>query len=358
MTRSVGIGVVGCGGAAVDIVHAIDWLPDVHLAAAYDRIAVLAAELAEPRGAAVATSLEMLLAHPGVDVVYVALPHDQLAPVAARALEAGRHVLVEKPMALDLATIQALEQVAQRRGLCLGVVFEFRASPAVTESRRLIALGAIGDVQLVRVRTVIDKLPDYWRSGPSGRVADGWRSRRQQAGGGVVLMNAIHQLDVVRYVTGLEFVRATSEVASMAEMDVEDIASATLRLSNRGLLNLVATACSPGARADERIEIDGSKGRLDLPDPYAGGPLRVFLREPVAGHDAGRWLDLHLDPLDAHLALLGSFLAAVRGRAPLLASAGDAFAALAAVLAIYAAAEGGRSVEIPETPIPEESIDA
>lgn len=365
MTEPLGIGIVGCGGAAVDLVSAIDRLPGARLAAACDRVPALARELADPRGATVCRDLDALLADPGVEMVYVALPHDRLAPVARAALEADRHVLVEKPMALDVETILALERLGADRRRRIGVAFELRAAPAVVAARELLATGAIGDVRLVRVRTVIDKPARYWEAGPTGRVADGWRSRRAESGGGVVLMNSIHQLDAVRCITGLELVRASAELDLRPGLDVEDRASASIRLSNGGVLNLVASASSPGARAEERIEIEGTLGRVDLPDLYAGGAARVFLRRPSGAIPAERWSDLRATdvdpegrPLEAETELLRAFVAAVRDGSPPLATAGDAAAALAAVLAIYESAALRRSIDIPPASALEDLRDA
>lgn len=345
MTASIGIGIVGCGGAAVELARAIDTLPGVHLAAAYDRIPRLSAELTESRDAVVVADLDELLCDPAVDVVYVAVPHDQLAEVAAKALRAGKHALAEKPMALDVAAIRTLGDLAHERRLSLGVVFQFRAAAAAIESRRLVAGGAIGDVQLIRIATVIDKPVAYWQSGPSGRLVDGWRSRRQRAGGGVVLMNSIHQLDVIRFITGLEYIRASGEIEAKDGLDVEDRASASLRLSNGGIVNLIASASSPGAHGEERIQIDGSNGRLELSDPYVHEALRAYVRKPAAGLPANAWIDVPLAPRDALGELLRAFVGAVRGKSPPLASADDAAAALAAVRAIYSAAEAGHAVD-------------
>jgi UDP-N-acetyl-2-amino-2-deoxyglucuronate dehydrogenase len=352
VTSSIGVGIVGCGGAAVDLVAAIDTLEGLRLAAALDRVPALARELCEPRGAQVATDLADLLANPGVEIAYIALPHHLLAGATQAALESGRHALVEKPMALELATIDGLQVLATAREVVLGVAFQLRAVPAIVAARRLVAEGAIGEVQLVRVRTVIDKPEAYWRSGPTGRVEDGWRAFLDQAGGGVVLMNSIHQLDLVRFVTGLEMERATAEVAGRDGREVEDRASASIRLSNGGLLSVVATSASPGARDEERMEVDGTLGRLDLPDPYGTGALRAFLRAPASGLPSGQWTDVpsttedaagRIDPVAD---LLLAFVAAVRGETPPLATAEDAAAALAAVQAIYRAAETRRAVDI------------
>src|SRR5262249_53865763 len=98
-----------------------------------------------------------------------------------------------------------------------------------------------------------------------------------------VLMNSIHQLDAVRFLTGLSFVSAAAATATLhAAVDVEDSAAAALRLSNNSVASLVASAHSPGAVKEERIEVDGAGGRMVLPDPSARERLlaRLYLRPP------------------------------------------------------------------------------
>ena len=346
----LGIGIVGCGGAAVDLCRAIDAVPEARLVAAHDQVERAADELAAPRGATVHRDLASLLADPAVDVVYIALPHDLLAGTAERALKAGQHVLVEKPMALDLASIDRLAELGRDQGRAVGVMFELREVAAIREAHRMVRAGAIGRVVNIRIRTVIDKPMAYWSSGPTGRVVDGWRAQRSRAGGGVVLMNTIHQLDLVRHVTGQEFVRAAAEIASLvAGVEVEDTAAAVLRLSDGGLVSITASAHSPGADNDERIEMDGTEGRMDLPDPYGHGPLRLFVRRPWESVDANRWSDIDPPRRDAHAGLLRGFLEAIRHGAAVPVGAPDAAAALAAVLAIYRSAASGRAEPIEHT---------
>lgn len=349
--RPIGIAVVGCGGAAVDLCRAIDALPEARLVATHDHLEPAARDLALPRGATVHPSLEDVLGDPTVEVVYVALPHDLLAPTAARVLASGRHALVEKPVGLDVAAIERLAATAADAGLAVGAVFELREVAAVVEAHRLVRAGALGDLRAVRIRTIIDKPLEYWSSGPTGRRLDGWRTRRGRAGGGVVLMNAIHQLDLVRHVTGHEFVRASGEVATTTPgVEVEDGAAAVLRLSGGALVSLTATAHSPGAMLEERISIDGTDGRLDLPDPYGHDPLRAFLRRPWSGLAADTWTTIAPPPRDPHVELLRAYLAAVRGGGPVPVGLADAAAALAAVLAIYRSAATGRAVALGPDP--------
>jgi predicted dehydrogenase len=302
LTR-LGIGIVGCGGAAEDMAAAIEQLPETYVAAAYDTLPERARTLALAHHGRAHGAFDDLLADETVDAVYVALPHHLLAPAASAALAAGKHVLVEKPMALDVETARDLERLAAEQGLLIVPVLELRTSAVAREARRLVTGGAIGEVTSVRIRTVIDKPATYWHSRPRGLVNDSWRARRAEAGGGVVLMNSIHQLDLVRHVTGHSFVRASAEVATLhADVEVEDSAAAVLRLSNGGIASLAAAAHSPGATDEEQVEIDGTEGRIDLLDPSGNrGALRVFLRRRWEELPAGRKLDLDIGETDTYL---------------------------------------------------------
>jgi UDP-N-acetyl-2-amino-2-deoxyglucuronate dehydrogenase len=349
----IGFGIVGCGGAASDLCRAVGQLPAARVAALHDRLEARALELASTHGGTPHGSLAALLDDPAVDAVYVGLPHHLLAPVAAEALAAGKHVLVEKPMGLDVEEIRSLGRLAAGAGLTLVPVFELRATALLQEARRLVQGGAIGSVESVRIRTVIDKPDAYWRSGPRGLVEDSWRSRRAEAGGGVVLMNSIHQLDAIRYVTGLSFASALAEVATLhaAGVEVEDAAAAALRLSNGALASLAASAHSAGAVDGERVELDGAAGRLDLPDPTGSGRrrLRLFLRRPWEDLPAGARVEIDVGETDAYLQLLQGFVSAVERGAEPPAGAEDAAAALATVLAIYESARTGRAVQVDAT---------
>ena len=346
---SLGFGVVGCGGAATDMCRAVEQLPAAHVAAVYDRLDTRAEALSSRFGGTIHSSVDALVTDPAVQVVYVGLPHHLLAQASAAALEAGKHAVVEKPMALEVETIHSLERVASARGLVLVPVFELRTTALIREARRLVLDGALGPVRVVRIRTVIDKPQSYWQSGPTGLVADGWRARRAEAGGGVVLMNSIHQLDAVRFLTGLSFVSAAAATATLhAAVDVEDSAAAALRLSNDGLASLVASAHSPGAVDEERIEVDGADGRLDLPDPSAPAcpPARLYLRRPWRGLPSDTWLELEADGTDAYRELARGVVDSILGGGTPPASADDAAAALATVLAIYESAETGYEARV------------
>lgn len=341
-------GIVGCGCAAADVCAAIGLVAGADIAAVVDRSEDRARAFGDAYCATVHESFDGLVADPGVDVVYVALPHHLLASFGKRALVAGKHALVEKPMALESEVARSLGRAAIARNRVVAPMFELRAVPAFGAARRMVLGGAIGDVTAVRIRTLIDKPMHYWSAGPSGRTPSVWRARRAEAGGGVVLMNSIHQLDLVRYVTGLEVASVVAETATAhVDVEVEDSAAAVLRYANGAIGIVVAGAHSPGARQEERIEIEGTEGRLDLPDPSnAASGLRVFLRRPWERVAHGDWATVEVPAADPYVDYLSAFIAAVRGQCATLASADDAAAAVAIVSAVYESAATGRRVAV------------
>jgi predicted dehydrogenase len=344
----IGLGIVGCGGAAIRVVESIGGSTIVRIVAVHDRNPARAAELGARAGAVVHPRLRSLLSDPAVGAVYVGLPHDLLAPTAATVLAAGRHVLVEKPLAISAAQVRRVQAAAKGSGRSVGVMFELRHVPAAVRAAELCRAGAIGGVRLIRIRTLIDKPPTYWESGPTGVVSDPWRANRKRAGGGIVLMNTIHQLDLVRAITGLEVTRVGAETqAGRAGVDVEDVAVATLRFGGEALGSLVASAHAPGAQAGEEIEIEGTEGTLRIPDLYGPAPrLGLFLRRAWGSHLAGEWLEIAAPPIDPWAAAVEAFASAISTGEPPVPGLEEADAALATVLAIYRSARTGTSVSV------------
>jgi UDP-N-acetyl-2-amino-2-deoxyglucuronate dehydrogenase len=339
-------GIIGCGGAAVPVAQALAGSAVARLAAVHDRDLALARDLGQQHGVPCAEALDDLLADPAVAAVYIAVPHDQLAPLARRALEAGKHALVEKPLALSLADADALIALAEARGLALGVFYEMRHTTAHQQARALVRGGALGTLTAVRLQTVIDKAPAYYQRGLSGRSLNGWRASQARAGGGVVLMNTSHGLDALRYITGLEVVRLAAETGTwMPGVEVEDTAAATLRFDNGAIGSLLAGAHLAGG-GDEAADLFGTLGQLRLPDAYGQGPLQVYLRQPWGDLTAGVWHTLPQTPVNAYALALDDFARAVQHGQPAPTSGRDARAILAIILALYESAATGHVIQL------------
>ncbi|MFL5805725.1 MAG: Gfo/Idh/MocA family protein [Roseiflexaceae bacterium] len=341
-------GIIGCGGAAVPVAAAITTSPLSALGRVYDVDHALARDLGERYGAHCAASEDELLHDSDLDAVYIAVPHDQLAPIADRALAAGKHALVEKPLALTLADADALIALAEARRLALGVFYELRHATPFAQARELVQAGAIGRIIGVRIQTLIDKPAAYWESGPSGRTANPWRAQIARAGGGVVLMNTSHQLDALRWITGLEVVSVAAETGALvAPVEVEDLAAVTLRYHSGAIGGIFAGAHLPGA-GGECFALYGTHGQIMAPDPYGDAALQVFLRQSWNDIPAGVWQRLPGQPAPVYTRAVEDFARAAQRGEPAPTSGRDARSVLAIVLAIYRAAAEKRTVRLEE----------
>jgi predicted dehydrogenase len=337
---------VGCGGAAVPVARALAASPVARLAGVHDLDVALARDLGQQYSVPATATLDDLLADAAIQAVYIAVPHDRLAPLAQRALGAGKHVLVEKPMALTLADADALIALAEARGLALGVFYEMRHTGAHQQARALVQGGGLGTITAVRLQTVIDKSTDYYQRGLSGRSVNPWRASKDRAGGGVVLMNTSHGLDAVRYITGLEVVRIAAEASTWTlGIDVEDTAAAVLRFDNGAIGSLLAGAHLAGG-GDEAADVYGTQGQLRLPDAYRQGPLQVYLRQSSGELAAGTWHTLPQPKVDCYAAALDDFARAVLAGRAAPTSGRDARAILAIVLGLYESSATGRVVQL------------
>jgi predicted dehydrogenase len=326
---------------------AIHASPNAEIVAACDVNPNLAADICRRFGGQHTDQLNALLSDANVDAVYVAVPHDLLAPLARQALLAGKHALVEKPMALTLADADDLIALADAEKLALGVFYEMRYAASFAQARDLLRAGAIGEVISVRIHTLIDKPASYWQAGWGGRTHGPWRGQKARAGGGVVLMNSSHFLDATWFVTGLEVAAVSGAVATLvAPVEVEDTAAATLRYDNGALGSLYSGAHVAGAEAAERCEVFGTEGQMLLPDPYHGGKVSVFTRRPWRDLPPNCWITLPAEDTPVYERALEAFAqAAMRGE-PAPIGGRDARRVLATVLALYQSSAEGREVRL------------
>lgn len=339
-TRKVRFGIIGCGGAALPVSEALAGSSVAKLAAVYDLNQDLARDLGARYGVPVAETLDALLENASLQATYLAVPHNQLAPLARQVLSAGKHALVEKPMAINLNEADELIGLADARHLALGVFYELRHAPALIRGRELIQVGAIGDVIGVQIHTLIDKAASYWTLGLAGRWVSSWRGQKAMAGGGVVLMNSSHMLDAVRFMTGLEVTSVSAEVGTfVAPVEVEDTAAATLRYSNGAIGSLFAGAHLAGVNpGGQHSEIYGTLGQLRVPNPYGNEPIHVYLRREWNGLAADQWHVLAQEPANAFAGAVDAFAGAVQRGEPAPTSGRDGRAVLEIVLGLYRAA--------------------
>jgi 1,5-anhydro-D-fructose reductase (1,5-anhydro-D-mannitol-forming) len=257
---------------------------------------------AAPYGVRVWETLDEALADPAVDAVYVGTPVFLHGPRTIQSLRAGKHVICEKPMAMDEAEAHTMVQAAEQSGKVLGVAYYRRCYPKVQRAKELLAAGAIG-------KPVVAELTNHmWLDGTGSRS---WLVDPAKAGGGPLLDIASHRIDVLNFLFG-QPLRVTGQLSNVVHhYAVEDNATVMIEYAS-GVRGIVDVRWHSRVGRDE-CRIRGTDGEMDLsplngPDLiYPGG------RENLPPH------------ANLHYPMLENFVDAVEGKAPLLASGASSF---------------------------------
>ena len=291
---------------------------------------------------------EELLSRSDVDVLCICTPSGQHAAQAIRAAQAGKHVLVEKPIATTLEDADAMIAACRKHGVTLGVAFQSRTKPVFQEIHRLIQAGELGELTLGLVN-----LPYYRPQGYYEQAA--WRGTWALDGGGVLMNQGIHQIDLLAWYMG-----DPVEVGAFAgtlhrQVEVEDTMTASLRFPNGAMAAINATTtAAPGF--PPRIELYGTRGGLQV-EGDAITRLSLDGREPsprspdTQPAPAGAGADPRGISAAGHTALVADFIQAVREQRPPLVDGTEGRRSLAIVLAVYRAAGLLPSVIEPNHPM-------
>ena len=241
---------------------------------------------------------------PAVQAVLVLTPPAAHLEIAERAFAKGKHVLVEKPLEVNTARAERLVAAGRRAKRRLGVVLQQRFRSAGMTLRALLEGGKLGSIEAASM------VVPWWR--PQSYYDEPGRGTLARDGGGVLLTQAIHTLDMFRSLVGVRrVVAAQTRTTSLHRMETEDYASALLELGNGAPGTIMATTAAYPGRA-ERIEIVGSAGSAML----EGASLRAALLdgrvvEEITDAGTGGGASIMDFPHDAHRALLADFLDAI-----------------------------------------------
>ncbi|WP_410643429.1 Gfo/Idh/MocA family protein [Amycolatopsis sp. lyj-346] len=261
----------------------------------------------------VETDWRKLVARDDVGLVDVCTPGDSHAEIAIAALEAGKHVLCEKPLANSVAEAEAMAEAARRareRGVRAMVAFNYRRVPALAHARKLVAGGALGEIRHVRSVYLQD-----WLADPEAPMT--WRLRKESAGSGALGDLGAHIVDAAQFVTGdvitgvsaltNTFVKQRpSESGGTDEVTVDDTALFLARLSGGAVATFEATRFALGRKNAMRLEVNGSKASLAFDFEsmnelqwYEGtgteaGFRRILVTEPQHPYVGAWWPPGHL----------------------------------------------------------------
>ncbi|MEV6344458.1 Gfo/Idh/MocA family oxidoreductase [Actinoplanes sp. NPDC051851] len=246
-------GILGPGGIAAAFAADLPLVPGAELAAVGSRSQASADAFAERHGFARAHgSYAALAADPDVDVVYVATPHAFHLPAAMMCVEAGKAVLVEKPITLDLAGAAQLIQAARTREVFLMEAMWMRCNPAIRKIAELVAEGAIGWVSAVHA--------DFGLQGPFPATH---RLRDPELGGGALLDLGVYPIHLAHLLLG-----APSTVHSWAHLTPERVDENTGVLLGYQAGAVAALTCSINGASRNAASITGTEGRIDLPPGF------------------------------------------------------------------------------------------
>ena len=319
----------------------------VELVAVADVIPERAEELAAQRGGRPYPSLTAALAAEPVDVVVVCTPTGRHGEVAIEALQAGKHVIVEKPAEITVARTDEIIEAQQKAGTVVTVISQHRFDPS-TET----TLAAIENGELGRLTSGIASI-DWWR-GQSYYDSGDWRGTWELDGGGALMNQGVHTVDLLIAALGRP-VEVFAYTATLAHerIEVEDVAAGVVRFEN-GALGLLhaTTAAYPGLSA--RLQVHGDRGSAVIDNdqlvffhataPGAGADEQSYgatsaRAVPTAGSDPGRLSDAH------RLQYL-NFLGALDGTEPLRVDLATNRRSIAVITGAYESARTGRPVAL------------
>jgi predicted dehydrogenase len=294
------------------------------MAVVVGRDAERAAEAAARLGwAESSTDWREVVARDDIDLVDICTPGDTHAEIAIAALEAGKHVLCEKPLANTVAEAEAMSEAAEKaraNGILTMVGFTYRRVPAIALARQLVAEGKIGDIRHVRAQYLQD-----WIADPEAPLS--WRLDKEKAGSGALGDIGAHIVDLTQFVTGERVVELTGRLetfvkerpypagstagslggggtsAERGPVTVDDAASFLATFAGGAMGVFEATRFASGRKNAIRVEINGSLGSLafdfedmnvleyfDATEPAAvGGFRRIIVTEAEHPYVAAWW---------------------------------------------------------------------
>ncbi|KIY23110.1 MULTISPECIES: Gfo/Idh/MocA family protein [Mesobacillus] len=324
------VGVIGCGRISVVYAEAFKRLSNIEVKYALDIDLRRAEKFAMNfSGCEYSDSIEDLL-QKNLDVVHVLSPHYLHREHVIQCLEAGFNVLTEKPIATTLEDGRAMAETAKNTGKKLGVIFQNRYIDGIIEAKKLIDQGAFGKITGAWSSLNWHRPPSYYQIE--------WKGSWEKEGGGVVIDQAIHSIDLVRYLVGSEVksIKAQIDTRVLTQIEVEDVASAAITFENGVIYSFFAcnyfTSNSP-----IRIELSAENGSILLEGEKVtirlnGKELIIHPTAEIKGEGETYWSNYHTSQLKHYYQCL-------LNDKPVPVSPDDAIKTLEVVLGIYESAK-------------------
>ncbi len=331
MTQMIRWGVLGCAGiAAKAVIPAIQSSRSGRVAAIASRDAEKASAMATRFGIEKSYgSYEDLLSDPDIDAIYNPLPNHLHVPMTIKALEHGKPVLCEKPIALNAAQASELAEAQKAANLPVAEAFMVRHHPQWKKARAMVAEGRLGDVRAIQT------IFAYYLDDP--------KNVRNQAdiGGGGLFDVGCYAINTARFLFGAEPLRAIALMENDPVFGTDRLTSGLLAFPEGRQL---AFTCSTQLSLTQKVTVLGTRGRLEIPIPF-NAPAD---QQTVLIFDDGRDLagggrqEIVIEPVDQYREQVDAFAEAVLSGTPLETGLDDAIANMKAIDALFRSASSGR----------------
>ncbi len=312
MTKKLGLAIVGLGMAAKPHALALQALADrIDVIGAFARSPQARQTFTDTYGFSAADDLDALADDPRVDALLLVTPPNARQEIVARFANAGKHILSEKPLERDLAGARAIVDLCEKASVRLGVVFQHRFRAASEKLAEMIQSGNLGAIHVVRANV------PWWRD--QAYYDEPGRGSYARDGGGVLISQAIHTLDLMLSLTGpVASVQAICATTPLHKMEAEDVTAGAMQFANGAVGALFAsTASYPGEAESLHFDFDHAAATLQ------SGVLTVHWRdgrvESFGGEAAGTGggADPMAFPFDWHQSMIADFAEAIsEGRDP------------------------------------------
>lgn len=350
MAEQVRMGMIGCGGIAKTHAKALAASPEAAFVACCDVDADRARAMAGAYDIpGVYTDAEKMLTSGTVDAVCICTPHPSHTPLVVAAAESGVHAICEKPITTRLTDADRMIAAAEAAGTKFGVVFQRRFWPAAQRIRAALDSGQLG------WPTIGECICHIWR--PESYFArDAWRGTWATEGGGALMNQAVHMIDMFQWFMGADVVEVFGRYDTLihgAYIDVEDTVVATVKFAS-GALGMISAATTVTPDLGFRVAVHGSNGATasvwEMPEGKEGiNDLWTIPGEtqylPVWEGMAERRSGFP----DFHTLQIQDFVQAVRDDRPPAVTGAEARKSLAIILAIYHSSRTGLPIPFPIT---------
>lgn len=344
------VGIVGCGAISRNHLEAFAAADGAEVTVVCDIDPDRARRTAEEHGIPHAVSSVDDLLSIGVDAISVCTPHPTHEAVVLAAAATGVHVLCEKPIAVDLDAARRMTAACDAAGVQLGVLFQRRFWPDARQMKADLVADRLGEPILGQCTVLLHREPSYYSATP-------WRGTWASDGGGVLMTQAVHYIDLLIWMLG-DPVEVSGKIATFShDIEVEDTAVATVTFASGALATINATTAADtalGARVQVTASSGSTRAILEFPEGTDGRAVMTaekgtvtttpdYPSELVANADL-RTINGALIP--HHTAQVADFVGAVRAdRAPSV-TGHDATRSLAVLLAVYESSRTGTPVRL------------